>query len=258
MVRAIMETNIKNVAINAAAILSLSVLFTFFAVYDSDKLSFADRFLFWGSTIGVGVAVATFVGPWVRTQLLPKYSAALQLIVISALVSLTIPPILFWFDTGFKEAWPIANWGLQYFLAYVIVILVLTGDYIVRMAFKPSEMPVAAGDQGKTSIQKFLKRLPTTYQDAKLYAISSEDHYLRIHTDRGDELILMRLADAIHELEASDGIQTHRSWWVARDGVAEKKGKNGKQSLLLKCGTEVPISRARAKKTREYFLSSAT
>ena len=51
---------------------------------------------------------------------------------------------------------------------------------------------------------------------AELYAIESEDHYLRVHTSAGQELILMRLADAVRELAGVEGLQTHRSWWVAR------------------------------------------
>ena len=61
----------------------------------------------------------------------------------------------------------------------------------------------------------------------------------------------------MHELESADGTQTHRSWWVAREGIATVTGENGKKSLLLKCGTKAPISRARARQVLTGFLSSA-
>ncbi len=40
---------------------------------------------------------------------------------------------------------------------------------------------------------------------------------LHFHTDRGSDLILMRLSDALTELKGLEGAQTHRSWWVAAE-----------------------------------------
>src|SRR5690606_15189181 len=64
---------------------------------------------------------------------------------------------------------------------------------------------------------RFLTRLPHRLKGAAIRAVEAEDHYLRVHTDQGSDLILMRLSDAVKELEGLDGAQTHRSWWVARD-----------------------------------------
>ena len=38
-------------------------------------------------------------------------------------------------------------------------------------------------------------------------------------------------------------MQVHRSWWVAKDGVSETRRDNGKLVLVLKNGTDVPVSR---------------
>ena len=65
----------------------------------------------------------------------------------------------------------------------------------------------------------FLDRLPLRLRGATIRAVQAEDHYLRLHTDRGSDLILMRLSDAVSELEGLEGARTHRSWWVAREAV---------------------------------------
>lgn len=62
----------------------------------------------------------------------------------------------------------------------------------------------------------FLDRLTPRLRDSVLYAVEAQDHYLRVHTDKGSDLILLRLADAIGELSAVEGAQTHRSWCLAR------------------------------------------
>ncbi len=91
---------------------------------------------------------------------------------------------------------------------------------------------------------RFRERLEAPHRGAEIFAVSSEDHYLRVHGGAGSTLILMRLSDAILELDGIEGAQVHRSWWVARSAVerVEKSGRNW--SLVLKGGVVAPVSRA--------------
>lgn len=98
---------------------------------------------------------------------------------------------------------------------------------------------------------KFLERLPLKLRGAEVWAVEAEDHYLRLHTSKGQDLILMRLADAIAELEGIEGAQTHRSWWVARDAIVDARRGDGRATLTLKDGAEVPVSRTYAGALRE-------
>jgi hypothetical protein len=98
---------------------------------------------------------------------------------------------------------------------------------------------------------RFFERLPLRLRGAEVYAVEAEDHYLRLHTSKGQDLILMRLTDAIAELDGIEGAQTHRSWWVARDGVDAAKRGDGRALLTLKTGAEAPVSRTFARALRE-------
>jgi DNA-binding LytR/AlgR family response regulator len=98
---------------------------------------------------------------------------------------------------------------------------------------------------------RFLDRLPPRLRGATLHAVQAEDHYLRLHTDRGSDLILMRLSDAVAELEGLEGAQTHRSWWVARDAVRDVKRNDGRAALTLEGGVVAPVSRRYARALRE-------
>ena len=98
---------------------------------------------------------------------------------------------------------------------------------------------------------RFLDRLPAKLRGAAVFAVEAEDHYLRLHTSKGQDLILMRLADAVTELEGVEGAQTHRSWWVARSAVADARRGDGRATLTLQDGAEVPVSRTYAKALRE-------
>lgn len=98
---------------------------------------------------------------------------------------------------------------------------------------------------------KFLERLPVRLRGGELYAVEAEDHYLRLHTSKGSDLILMRLADAVAELDGLEGARTHRSWWVAKAAVADARRSDGRGTLVLKNGVEVPVSRSYAAALRE-------
>jgi DNA-binding LytR/AlgR family response regulator len=97
----------------------------------------------------------------------------------------------------------------------------------------------------------FLERFPAGLRGAALYAVEAEDHYLRLHTSQGADLILMRLSDAIAELEGIEGAQTHRSWWVARGGVEDARRGDGRATLTLRDGAIVPVSRTYVRALRQ-------
>lgn len=97
---------------------------------------------------------------------------------------------------------------------------------------------------------RFFERLPPKLRGAELWAIEAEDHYLRLHTSCGQDLILMRLTDALAELEGLDGARTHRSWWVARAAVTRVERGDGRATLTLKNGVAAPVSRTHARALR--------
>jgi len=91
------------------------------------------------------------------------------------------------------------------------------------------------------------ERLPPKLRRADIYALAAEDHYVRVITSKGDELILMRLSDAIKETAPLKGLSPHRSWWVAEAGVAKVK----KSEIILHTTQTAPISRTGMKLVRE-------
>lgn len=65
----------------------------------------------------------------------------------------------------------------------------------------------------------FQRRLSARRRGAKLIAVEAHDHYLRVHTDVGAELITLRFADELDELAQAHGWRVQRSWWVAADAI---------------------------------------
>lgn len=97
---------------------------------------------------------------------------------------------------------------------------------------------------------RLLARLPSSRRGS-LLRLSMQDHYVEVATDRGAELLLLRMGDAIAECAPVEGLQVHRSHWVARSAVASIHREGDKASIRLINGDRVPVSRGRLPSLRE-------
>ncbi|MBP2160160.1 MULTISPECIES: LytTR family DNA-binding domain-containing protein [Asticcacaulis] len=93
----------------------------------------------------------------------------------------------------------------------------------------------------------FHARLPRGLRSQPILALSSEDHYLRVHTPKGEALILMTMAEAVAMLP--HGFQIHRSHWVADTAI--KEARSDKVELVT--GLSLPLSRHRRKAFDEWL-----
>jgi hypothetical protein len=128
---------------------------------------------------------------------------------------------------------------------WTVMVLIVAGAFILGQMLKgPADMTSRVSPPpAPSSKPKILSRLPVHLQDAELYALSAEDHYVRVHTSKGDDILLMRLSDSIAETSGVDGSQTHRSWWVAKNAVDHLKKLGRTAQIELPNGLLAPVSR---------------
>jgi hypothetical protein len=107
----------------------------------------------------------------------------------------------------------------------------------------PLPDPVApAPVEASPAAPRLLARLSPRFQGPVL-ALQSEDHYVRVHGTAASELVLIRLRDAIAEMDGLPGAQVHRSWWVAREAIAGIQTEGRAKVLVLTGGLIVPVAR---------------
>ena len=121
----------------------------------------------------------------------------------------------------------------------------------------PSSAPVQAetaeGAPQPVELAKtnpLLDQLPPAL-GTEVIALEMEDHYVRVHTALGSELVLMRLRDAIAHVSEIEGRQVHRSWWVARLAVEDVRREGRNVRLVLPGGLEAPVARAQVSELKE-------
>lgn len=91
-----------------------------------------------------------------------------------------------------------------------------------------------------------------------IVALESEDHYVRVHGAGGSELLLMRLRDAIAEMEGVAGAQVHRSWWIAHRAILRCDPAGRSWLITLDGGLSVPVARdSVARLQRAGFLPAS-
>ncbi|UJF23386.1 LytTR family DNA-binding domain-containing protein [Shewanella sp. OMA3-2] len=113
---------------------------------------------------------------------------------------------------------------------------------VIEQSKKVIEQHQQSQDVNTIQIEQFMALLPLEKR-GQLLCLEMDDHYLKVHTDKGQHMLLMRLKDALVQLEGFPGLQTHRSWWVANQAVVSVSKENRKMSLLLSNHLEVPVSR---------------
>ena len=95
---------------------------------------------------------------------------------------------------------------------------------------------------------RFLRRMPAEAGQDIIY-LKMSDHYVEVVTATGHCTLLMRFADAVHEL-ANEGIRVHRSYWVSLRHVNGWTKRNQRMFLRLTGGHMVPVSRTYLGQTR--------
>src|SRR5579871_3715121 len=110
-----------------------------------------------------------------------------------------------------------------------------------RCSIPAARAETAPAASAPVPISSFFKRLPPKL-GTDLLSLTAEDHYVRVTTSLGSDLILIRLSDAIAEIGAEKGQRVHRSHWVAQGAVASVDRQNGKTAFVLTNGEVIPVS----------------
>ncbi len=239
---------------NSFAVAAVAALFmTITEALNTGNIGFWPRLAYWlivmemGALIGVAVNVGVTQWGRLANHRVAEATMVAILIAFPLTVIVTGASMIFFKLNTPKLIDAAIMFGIVTFISLIMTaITYMTASRIEPIASFPvveNAPQIAEPPPELPQLPRFAERLPIGLQSSRILALSAEDHYLRVHTDSGDALILMRLSDAIAEIEAANGLQTHRSWWVARDAVTSAKRSESKGVISLANGVEVPVSR---------------
>jgi cation transport ATPase len=225
-------------------------VFALLGPFGSFAAPFWMRLAYWVPTMALGVGIGAALNVWAdRSPLFDRRPVA-RYLVVTTLMTAAMSLVAYGFGAlvfgvGQIQFSPI----FVFYVWFLTMVMSLIGAILRARRTTQAAAPLPAAVDIRPP--KLSQRLPVKLQDAAILALQGEDHYVRIHTDKGSDLLLLRLTDAIAEMGHTPGARTHRSWWVSKASVASVRRDNGRLALVLKNGTEAPVSRGYASELRE-------
>ncbi len=198
------------------------------------------RVFSWTVDVVTGTALVGLLMPrLVRAGL--RLKMPLPAALIGAFLVVNVPTALFSAAFGYW-LWPRMidrvrpeDWYTQSLLVCAVII----GLWVLfSLAFdRPRPAPLPRPASAKDSLEPVL-------------CLQMEDHYVRVHRPSGSTLELMPLRTAIDRYGQGDGVQVHRSWWVAASAVEASERDSRNWRLRLSNGVRVPVARNRVTEAR--------
>lgn len=231
------NTRIFLVTTGAAALLCVIA-----GPFGTGVLSLPTRTLLWATLIGFN---ALKWWAWYRAlgpRLPDRPSTDVALAAGGGLIlNATLPLEIAWVyrAVGIAVAF---DWLSLWLLAVLISVVISTVIAAISWRRPPTSAETPAPAPPPSSAAP-LRGLALKADLSRLMAITTEDHYLRLHMEGGERpLILYRFGDAVADLAPIDGLQIHRGAWVATRAVrgAERQGR--RCWLILADGTRLPVS----------------
>tara|TARA_R110000868_G_scaffold58183_5_gene179821 strand:- start:26666 stop:27523 length:858 start_codon:yes stop_codon:yes gene_type:complete len=262
--------------------LAVGVFFAVTGVYGTNMAPVGLRFIYWG-----GVMVAGGIVVIVAETLFSRYAPGVvqgfwvSLVLVAILATIPQGLIVALFEialfgsrmgvadttdiTGFPAAW--VNVGFIV-LPMIALLRLLRRALAPDLAPMPMPMPMHVAGAGRVDTDPGLtptiadnvpplglgEKLPAKLRQAELLALQAEDHYVRVHTSAGSDLVLIRFADAMKLVEDRAGFRLHRSWWAAAGGLRAASYSRGSGEAELTGGLKAPISRTYAPQLRRAGL----
>lgn len=207
----------------------------------------------WTAMVVFGAAIAALGAPPLvrlgrRLGLAAPLSIGLSVLITSVPVSV--------FAAAFGHlAWPKPSSALTpldwfaktLFVEALVVGLWVLSEGLMRAARASASPPLAAEPASPPSA-------PSRAPGEAAFCLQMQDHYVRVHRATGVTMELMSMKAAIDRYGAADGLQVHRSWWVARSaiGAVERNGRGFR--LQVSGGLTVPVARNRIAELRTLNL----
>ena len=226
---------------HAAAAVSLGLLLGFAGPYGTNPaLDRPVRYAFWAGLTLFGYLCVLVSGAVIRSSpALTPLPGWARLLVAATLSSVPQTLAVAWVFSLLQPG-RITTPAQLPALFFAVLAIQLVIAFVAALVSQRSE-PASVKPVEEIS-SPFLDRLPPHLR-GDLIALEAQDHYLKVHTGSGSTMVLSRLSDAIAQLRGVDGLQVHRSWWVADAAVVAVRRDGGALTLKLRNGIEAPVSR---------------
>lgn len=213
--------------VTAFIVLLMGVMGPFGTFYSMTPI---ERMVYWAEIIFASVSLVHIID-LIYLQTWRRKNDLAHNVVVAAVFSVIFAPLLWHFGPFLSDSSPPRVIGLP-------ALMLLCFGCVSGAAFIRS----AVVQQGEMDRPKLLERIGQS-QATTISRVTVRDHLLDVYTDAGVQTLRLRFGDAISELDGLEGMQVHRSHWVARAAVRQLVRERGRVFIEMQDGEMVPVSR---------------
>lgn len=234
---------VRKLAVEVTLIAAIGLALAALGPFGSYAVPFGTRAAWWIGFILAGYAIfrpLLVVAGWLDERLrIGRFAGQLLVVAIGAV------PLSLLIDLFLDRMLAPGTSRFPLLYGQVLGIGIVVGFLMDRLLGAPAAAPSVPQEPAAPPPPRprFLDRLPATI-GPRLLCLSMEDHDVRAHGREGSALILMRMRDAVAELDGLPGLQVHRSWWVAADAVERVERDGPRLRLRLANDLLVPVARS--------------
>ncbi len=225
----------------------------------SEGLGTLNRMTFWAAHVIPALAILSVTQIVIGgIEPLSAQRGIVQVVLSAVIASILFAPVALGIDSVFAGEGALDDNGQSIFirlgseLAHFFVPLVLIWSLINAPSLlqleragprTPAERMKEPAPVDAREVAEFWSRVPGRLGQ-NLVALSAELHYLRVFTTEGDTLILFPFGRAVDQLQDENGMQIHRSHWIALDQIDEVVTRDGRMFCEMIGGLTLPVSRS--------------
>lgn len=266
----------------------LIVLFVFIKPEATAGYGFVERLLFWTVHIGLGLASIVLASKLLRPALGRKMPLPAAVLITGIAGAAMLAPVYVWLErfapAGLVEepdSWLdffAAQGPLQSVVAEFLEVtpVFLAAWFAVNLPLllaRPvldARLPgTPAGPGGGRPASGHIDESPQTDADPReqffalipralgqdIIAVSSDMHYLHVHTTLGKCMVLGRIRDVASLMEGV-GLLVHRSHWVAHAHVRRIAKRGSAWECVMTNDLRIPVSRRNRSRVAEWYGSA--
>ncbi len=239
-------------ALHGFGIAALALVLVASGAFDSDDLSLGRRLLMFGVISVLLVGQASLLADIARRAArdsLPALATAAAAAVLATLGLMTI-------ELHLLKSTPVLPYApdpLPEFALFLFPFVVPVSGFVLALRWSAgaaAERPAPPRAVPEPRPAAPPAASPDGWPVARILRLRAADHYLELWTSQGRQLVRGRLGDALRRLPDAEGVQPHRSWWVALSEI-DRIDRQGRDLVLrLVDGERVPLARSRAREVK--------
>jgi DNA-binding LytR/AlgR family response regulator len=248
----------------------IGVFFALAGLFDSSTAPFALRLIYWEAImLTSGVIIILVETFWHRYGFARLQGGWASLAIVTFIANTPQTAVVAFFQVTLVEMTARINdpafvspsaaenlaktpllWGMVLIVVFPMVALLRALRVFLRQR---NSHNTAAPNSSESAAPPdlIIPHLGVAMRNSTLLALQAEDHYVRVYTTAGDDLVLLRFSDTLNSVSDRAGFRIHRSWWVAEASMKSARFRDGKGEVTLARDLKAPVSRTYVKSLRE-------